>query len=293
MPALSRRALLAAAAAAAASGARAQPVPTVATYALAADPPATHVLDRRDIATDAGPCRLHRALPAGRAPAEGWPALWMLDGNAVFNRLPAPLLASFPGLAVIGVGHPVPEEFATVARTRDYTPAAAGPAADDRHPDRVTGGDGAFRAALLGPLREAAASGTRLDPARATLWGHSYGGLFTLATLLATPGAFAAWVPVSPSTGFGGGTLARLADAAAPVPAGRRARVLVLLGDREARSDAATAPEPRPSPETLALAARLAERPDLDVEVRVLPGLGHGATLAASFPDALATAARV
>lgn len=289
MPSLSRRTLLAAAAVAASAGARAQPVPTVATYPLAADPPPTHAIDRQDIETGAGPCRLHRALPVGEPPAAGWPALWMLDGNAAFNRLPAALLASFPGLAVVGVGYPVPGEFAARERARDYTPAAAGPAADGRHPDRVTGGDGVFRAALLGPLRAAAAAGTRLDPARATLWGHSYGGLFTLATLFATPGAFAAWVPVSPSTGFGDGVLARLADAAPPVPSGRT-RVLILVGGSEGRSAAAAA-EPRPSPATLALAARLAERPDLDVEVRVLAGLGHGATLAASFPDALATAA--
>lgn len=290
MPPLSRRTLLAAAAAAAASGARAQPVPTVATYALAADPPPTHVLDRADVATAAGTFRLHRALPAGAPPEQGWPVLWMLDGNAVFNRLPAPLLASFPGLAVVGVGYPVPEEFAVTARIRDYTPAAAGPAADRRHPERVTGGDDAFRAALLGPLRAAAASGTRLDPRRAALWGHSYGGLFTLATLFATPGAFATSIAVSPSVDFGDGTLARLAAEARPVPAGD-ARVLVLLGDREARNDTARPSVPRPSPATLALAARLAERSDLRVETRVLAGLGHGATLAASFPDALAAAA--
>lgn len=293
MTSLTRRGLIASAACAAATTrGRAQPVPTVATYALAAAPPATHRIDRIDVTVAPDRAyRLHRALPAGTPPDAGWPALWMLDGNAVFNRLPAGLLAAHPGLAVIGVGYPVAEEFDFAARTRDYTPEAAGPAADARNPGRVTGGDGAFRAALTGPLRDAAAAGTRLDPATATLWGHSYGGLFTLATLFADPGSFRGYVAVSPSSGFGGGVIDGLAATAPAVPSGH-ADVLILLGDREARSDSPQPADPRPSPETLSLAGRLAERPDLDVETEVLTGLGHGATLAASFPAAFALASR-
>ena len=50
-----------------------------------------------------------------------------------------------------------------------------------------------------GVLRAAAEDGLRVDPSRRTLWGHSFGGLFTLYALLARPGSFARYAAISPS----------------------------------------------------------------------------------------------
>ena len=287
---MSRRLFLSALACAAAGpeGARAQPRPTTPSYALFDAAPATHRLSRHDLTLGDRPYRVFRAIPAGMPPAGGWPSIWMLDGNAVFNRLAPAALARHPGLAVIGIGTPTPLEFDSAARTLDYTPASAGPSADPRQPGRATGGDAAFRARLIGPLRALTEEGAALDPGARTLWGHSYGGLFTLATLFETPDAFRRYAPVSPSVGYGGSALLRLEAAAAPVTK-PPAEVLLMLGDAEARDAAA----PRgPAPGTMALAARLARRPDLTVATEVFPGLSHGATLAASLAPALAFAAR-
>ena len=122
------------------------------------------------------------------------------------------------------------------------------------------------------------------------LWGQSYGGLFTLHCLLTQPDAFAGWTPISPSTTFGGGALAALTDDA-PRVKDRTAPLRIMLGDSEHRSGTPAPATPRPSPDTMALAQTLGQRPDLDVTVTVLEGLGHGQTFAASFAGVLNLAA--
>lgn len=269
---------------------RGQPVIGPVSYPLFDMPPESHSLSRLEVATEAGPYRLFLAAPRGQAPAKGWRSLWMLDGNSAFSRLSAELLAAYPDVAVIGVGYPVGEGFDTERRALDYTPATAGASADPRHPDRQTGGDSAFRAALTGSIRQAVEAKLPLDPARRTLWGHSYGGLFTLSTLFAAPETFRCWVPVSPSTGFGEGALFVAERTARRVPGGI-APVHVLLGDQEHRGDMPAPILPTPAPQTMALVERLRERPDLSVNMTVLEGLGHGATFAASFSAAFAVGA--
>ncbi len=253
-------------------------------------PPDTHALLRHDIAVDGRGYRLFMAVPRADPPAAGWPSIWMLDGNAVFDRLTAAELGARPGLAVLGIGYPVDQVFETTARALDYTPASLIPDPEGGR-GRETGGADAFRARLTGPLRLAAETQAPLDPARRVLWGHSYGGLFTLHCLLSQPDAFAGWAPASPSTGFGGGVLRHIAADAPQLAPGRVAPLRIMLGDSEHRRNADAPVAPRPSPETLALAALLEKRTDLAVRVEVLAGLGHGQTFAASFAPALDLAA--
>ena len=262
----------------------------VPDYRIFEAPPATHALSRHDIAVEGQGYRLFLAIPAADPPAGGWPSLWMLDGNAAFDRLAAGDLAAHSGLAVIGIGYPVEQSFDTTARALDYTPASLTPDPEGGR-GRKTGGADAFRARLTGPLREAVAGRVGLDPARRVLWGHSYGGLFTLHCLLSDPGAFAGWVAASPSSGFGGGALRNMLAGAPQLPPGRIAPLRILLGDSEHRRGTEAPKAPRPSPETLALADLLGRRADLDVRVTVLEGLGHGQTFTASFAQALDLAA--
>ncbi|RJL16605.1 alpha/beta hydrolase [Paracoccus siganidrum] len=289
---LTRRRLLAGAAALTALSGQSRPTPGIATWPLLDAPPATHRTSRLDVTLDGRGYRLFRALPSGPVPAGGWPSIWMLDGNAAFNRLTADQLSRQPGLAVIALGHQVETEIAAEDRTLDYTPAPLNGAVEPRARGRATGGDDAFRDRLAGPLMQAAADGAMLNPARRSLWGHSFGGLFTLSTLFRRPDLFRGYVPVSPSTGFGGGALARIEAAAVPLADGR-AEVLVMLGDQEHRRSTDAPVAPRPSPQTLALAKRLEARPDLKLRVSVLEGLTHGATFRASLGPALAWAAAV
>jgi predicted alpha/beta superfamily hydrolase len=279
MPDVSRRGVLAGGVAVlATSPARGQPVPVRASYPLLTEPPASHVVSLSDVATEGGTYRLFRAMPRAAPPADGWRSLWMLDGNAAFNRLATDELEAVPGLAVFGVGYPVETEFDFDGRARDYTPEGAGARADPRQPGRETGGDRRFRARLLGPLRAAAEAGGAVDPGGRCLWGHSYGGLFTLVTLLEAPGAFRRYVAVSPSLWFAPEVLAGLEAAALVAPAGTG--VVLLHGRDEGQG-----------PEAVALAGRLAARGDVEVAVEALPGLGHGTALAGSFGRALRFAA--
>ncbi|MFT3689147.1 alpha/beta hydrolase [Paenirhodobacter sp.] len=248
-------------------------------------PPESHRVLLRDVTVDGRAYRLFMAEPVGVPPASGWPSLWMLDGNAVFERLTAEDLRHHPRLAVVGIGYPGSESFDTTARALDYTPTS--PPDTETARGRMTGGADAFRARLTGPLRRAAAERVALDPARCMLWGHSYGGLFTLHCLMSEPLAFSGWIAASPSSGFGGGVLRGLAATAPHLPPERVAPVRILLGDSEHRRGSPPPGGPRPNPETLALAEVLERRADLEVRLTVLKGLGHGATFAASFPQAL------
>ncbi|NPD16851.1 alpha/beta hydrolase [Xinfangfangia sp. D13-10-4-6] len=264
----------------------------VPEYRIFDAPPASHSLSRFDLDIDGRGYRTFLAIPTAEAPASGWPSIWMLDGNSVFDRLTPALLEQHPGLAVVAIGYPVDMTIDSLSRSLDYTPVrleSADPAAaPSRETARPTGGAEAFRSRLTGPIREAVSTRAALDPARRTLWGHSYGGLFTLNTLLAEPDSFAAWAPVSASTGFGGGVLRAMADHA---PHGRHhAPVLIMLGDSEHRRGTDAPTEPRPNPGTMELAGILKARDDLSVSVTVFEGLGHGQTFVESFGPAFALA---
>lgn len=278
------------------------------------EPCATHRPMRRPAP---GGHRLFLAVPRAAAPAGGWPILYLLDGNAAFDYLTPAHLAQAPGLVLAGVGYDTDRQFARERRTLDFTPPDAGPGPlrldrpphapgeasgpggappgagdgvrpDPAHPGRMAGGAARFLDRLTGPLRAEAEAGLAVDPARRTLWGHSFGGLLVLYALLARPGAFARHAAISPSLWWDAPLMARIAAAA---PRGARP-LLVALGDREKRSGSAGPPPDGPAPATLGFLADLARHPGIAAELHVLAGLKHIETLPASLPLALPFAAR-
>lgn len=222
--------------------------------------------------------RLFIAVPRGPAPEAGWPVLYMLDGNAAFDFLTPGDLELARGLMLVGVGYDTDRQFSRERRTFDFTPpdGPGGVRPDHVHEGRMAGGAGRFLDLLTGPLRTEAERGLPVDPARRALWGHSFGGLFTLFTYLTRPEAFARFAAISPSVWWDEGLMQRIAkDARANAP------LLLALSDAEKRSGADGPPPDGPAPATMALAAALSCRPE------ILPGLRHIDTLAASFPLAL------
>ena len=253
--------------------------------------PKTHRLSRKPVASGPGHL-LFIATPQSAPPAGGWPILYLLDGNAAFDFLTPDHLALVPGLVLVGVGYDTDRQFAREQRTLDFT-APDGPGdgirPDPVHPGRMAGGAALFLDRLTGPLRRAAEEGLPIDPARRTLWGHSFGGLFTIYAMLSRPESFARFASISPSIWWDEGLIRRVAARA--VPMDRPPPVLFALGDREKRSGSDGPPPAGPAPATIAFIEDLRRHPGLDPQVHVLPGLVHIQTIAGSLPLALPFAA--
>lgn len=264
------------------------------SLALLGHDTATHTFEERHHETaDGRRYRIFLALPTAGAPAAGRPIIYMLDGNAAFAALTAEQLAEHPNLIVATIGYEGDKAFDVNARSRDYTPPLPGhtaPVIDPQRPERLMGGAPAFLETLTGDLRAAIEAGLSVDPQKRTLWGHSYGGLFTTYALLTQPNAFNSYAPTSPSLGWGDGVMEQV-EAAAQLHTGTPANVLVMLGDMESRSGQPKLETPLPSPVTMAFIERLAQRVDLRVAHRVFEGAQHGQTLALSLHYALELAA--
>lgn len=264
------------------------PSPPVAKLEIFDRPTVSHRLTRHAATIDARIYRLFIATPLSPPPPEGFPVFYALDGNAVFDLLDASVLATVPGLVIAGVGHDTPLRFDPPMRSLDYTPAPDndGPRPDPNRPDRMIGGAAAMLDRLCGPLRTQIEFGLPVDVGRRTIFGHSLAGLFVLNALLTRPDSFAQFVAASPSIWWGD---EMLLDTETTTRGLRSAphRVLVTLGDSERRSSPGGPHWDGPAPHTLEMIRRLGRRPEIDVVARVLPGLGHAATLPASLPLAL------
>lgn len=244
----------------------------------------THDLQQKRVDTGPGH-RLFIASPRQPAPAQGWPVVYLLDGNAAFDFLTQDHLDLAQGLVLVGVGYDTDRQFARERRTLDFT-APDGPGdgirPDPVHPGRMAGGAAQFLDRLTGPIRQAVEQDLTIDPARRTLWGHSFGGLFALYTLLSNPNCFARFAAISPSIWWDERLIRRIAENAAkmitPPP------LLVALGDREKRSGSEGPPPDGPAPATMNFLADLQRHPGLNSEIHVLPGFIHIETLAGSFP---------
>lgn len=147
------------------------------------------------------------AWPDGPPPADGWPVLWLLDGEDNFataattaRRLARARERSGvePGV-IVGIASGSPAR-----RSRDFTPAVDGYRVPPGSPGHglPTGGAVSFTTLLLGKVRPAVAARWKLDPNRQTLAGHSYGGLFAAHEMIEN-GGFRDYALISPSLWYG------------------------------------------------------------------------------------------
>lgn len=245
--------------------------------------------------------RRHRvwlAIPEGTPPPVGFPALYLLDGNAVLSRLRPEWLTTLgtdtPPVLVM-IGYDTDLLFDGDARHYDYTPAPRGQTSvrDARRPQREGGGAAAFIERIESAITPWVASRTQVDPNRKALWGHSFGGLFTLFTLCTRPQAFHLYLPVSPSLGWADNLLQQSLDHLAAQPPERNTPVWLCRGDNEVRITAEMDAEQLRQRKRQGNAAFNRFADDLDrisrVEVhrRLYSGLGHGDMFGAALPEAL------
>ncbi|WP_052384120.1 alpha/beta hydrolase [Litchfieldella xinjiangensis] len=147
------------------------------------------------------------SLPKAAPPANGYPVLYVLDGNIRF-----PLLAAArqtlvrQGMAregvpwvIVGIGYPGVDDLDIDARAEDLTPPAPALSETGDPGGRPQGGGERFLTFIEETLKPAMAERYPLDRQRQALLGHSYGGLFVLDTLLRHPEAFSDYLAISPS----------------------------------------------------------------------------------------------
>jgi len=169
--------------------------------------PGTKQLDFYDADTDLMR-RVFIYEPTSPAPAQGYPVMYLLDGNAFFtiatglNRLlDNPNKGRFP-VIIVAIGYPIDTPFNIAQRWYDLTPPTDKPPASPlKHMDSNYryGGSDALGVFLEETIKPWVASHYMVDKKRQGLFGHSLGGLYTLNTLLSTPNHFSHYYASSPS----------------------------------------------------------------------------------------------
>jgi predicted alpha/beta superfamily hydrolase len=188
--------------------------------------------------------RVFVATPAQPPPKGGFPVLYVLDGNAYFTTAAATasLQAFSPGMGpmvVVGVGYPINDRMEIEKRRSfDLTPPAPADVAALLPGTKPAdyGGLDAFLKVIETEIEPKISELAPVDQSRATLFGHSFGGLAVLHELFVHPTAFSGYVAVSPSLFWDNRSVLRDEAAfVAQVTAGKVApRVLIMAGEEEA-----------------------------------------------------------
>jgi predicted alpha/beta superfamily hydrolase len=274
--------------------------------------------DQASKATD----RRYRVLvsrPPGPAPADGYPVVFLTDGNAMF---PCAAFASSRMLngeirpaVIVGVGWHVEDSAAFMTeRTYQLTPPT---------PDDYTGlgmvsppygGAEGLLNFILDELVPALEQIYPVNRSDLSLFGDSLGGLFVLRTLFTRPDAFRSYVVASPSIWWNDrSVLADEASFASSVRAGISPRVLITVGGLEQSIDDLKQPPKALNPNwsqensersiqgarmvdnAAELAGRLADLAgdtDLEVEFVVFEGETHLSVVPANVSRAISFALR-
>ncbi|GGB38704.1 hypothetical protein GCM10011502_09920 [Oceanisphaera marina] len=212
------------------------------------------------------------SIPKAPIPEQGYPVLYMLDGNAAlaalneqdFSRLKG---GDWPVIVTLGYQHN-----AQPARAYDYTPTAK---------SAQYGGAEAFWQFVEQEVKPRVAKRIQLDAGRQSLWGHSFGGLFVLHTLFNHPESFQSYIAVDPSLWWQQGQI--LNDEASYKQRKQRPNGHVLIQRSASHREGSTLPEDA----TRRLAKRLSQLPELTVQYYDYFQHHHGSVRAASIPSAL------
>lgn len=192
------------------------------------------------------------ALPPATPPPEGWPVVYLMDGNTIFGtateliRLLTPT-AELPPMLLVGVGYQLAGPLRQRRdlgrlRTRDLSPSvdhdyldqiiAGTPGADPRADIKRAAGAEDFLDFLIQDLRPFIADRYPTNPSDQTLFGNSLGGLLSLHTLLTRPGAFQRHIASSPAIWWDDKSALKL-EASIPTTTPLSAKLFLSVGGLE------------------------------------------------------------
>ncbi len=147
--------------------------------------------------------------PEGEAPEQGWPVLYMTDGNAVIGTAVDVMRAQAnypsgtnvgPGV-IVTIGYPLDAAYDPLRRSWDLgpPPGQTYPPFFENSPEVKTGGAEEFLTFVEDQIKPMVEAALPVDRNRQSLFGHSFGGLFVLYSLFTRPSAFTTWIAASPS----------------------------------------------------------------------------------------------
>ncbi|MFC3050920.1 alpha/beta hydrolase [Kordiimonas pumila] len=146
--------------------------------------------------------RIFVSYPETDAPTEGWPVLYVLDGNAVFASFAEARriqeASEIGNSIIVGIGYPTNKPY-DAQRLYDFTAGPTDSLAYAALANMRSGGQDQFLEFLTGQLRAEIAKRYKINLNRQALFGHSLGGLFAVHVLFTQPGAFHAIIAASPS----------------------------------------------------------------------------------------------
>lgn len=290
-----------------------------AARAEAPPPPSPVVIPRSEVhdlvaAASGQPYRLMLWRPAAAPPPQGYPVVYLLDGNATFGtvtdiidaRSRRPDSAGMAAAVVVGLAYPTDAPYDMDRRTFDLTPPAPAYSLPDRpngKPWPAMGGADAFLRFIEDEVKPFVAARLPIDGRREVLMGHSFGGLFALHVMLTRPAAFDAYAASSPSLWFNDGWVMKEAEAfVASAEARPPVDLYLSAGGLEQSLNAVERARPgadkrlawkvanRMIDNARDLAARLEGVPGVSVRFEEFPGEDHASVVPLHINRALARA---
>lgn len=236
--------------------------------------------------------KIQIGTPNRPAPARGHPVIYMVDGNAAMASIDVDDLKAISALSapvLVAIGYDTEARHDVIARSFDYTPPVTenGVSKPVEVRGRSGGGADIFLDYIETHIKPAVEEREPIDRSRQTLWGHSYGGLFTLHTLFTHPDLYQRYVAGDPSLWWYDGILVKTAQAFDTTRAKDKQIAIMVGGQRRSTSMSNTAAQWS----TQDMAKHLQEA-GLNVSYENFSELNHGQMLAASLKPALRIAAQ-
>ncbi|WP_158278860.1 alpha/beta hydrolase [Leucothrix arctica] len=239
--------------------------------------------------------KIFTAWPSHPAPKEGWPVIYILDANIMFATMveAARMMENRnkqDGSLIVGIGYNNNKE-RKKERALDLTPRLGST------PNAMVGTGGAedFLRFIKDDLKPHINKRFKINQQQESIFGHSFGGLFVLYSLIKKPSLFDTYIAASPSIWFENKLLTlpslrgQLSTQLQSTP-----RTLITVGEYEQKDD----PDfPHPSIKRLKAAklvdnAReyahwLDEQPSINSKFALITGENHGSVIPAAISRAV------